>query len=198
MTIDGNGRLWLYGPTGGGISSRDVNAGPFLGWDVIMDSTKFSVSRAGIDFPFSLAAASGDASFVGTVFASGFVQFSSRDLKQDIAPLQGALDTISKLRGVTYAWNEHAPAQVRGRHDIGFIADEVNEVVPDLVAKDEHGKPTGIDYAKVAPLAVEAIKELKAENDRIRADNAELKARLERLEALVAARPSAPPSRTGQ
>ncbi|MBL9031903.1 MAG: tail fiber domain-containing protein [Phycisphaerae bacterium] len=198
MTIDGNGRLWLYGPAGAGISSRDVNAGAFTGWDVYMDSTKYSVSRSGIDFPFSISATNGAATFVGTVFAASFIQLSSRDAKSEIAPLAGALDTIGKLRGVTYQWNEHAPAQIQGRHDIGFIADEVNEVLPEIVGKDEAGKPTGIDYAKIAPLAVEAIKELKAENERIRADNADLKARLERLEALLGSKPGTSIERQGR
>ncbi len=116
----------------------------------------------------------------GNIRCVGLTQTSAREFKQDIVPLSDALDSIMKLRGVSYAWNGLAPEHVRGNHDIGFLADEVNQVLPDIVAKDEAGKPIGIDYGKIAPVAVEAIKQLKAEND-------ELKARLERLEALVAA-----------
>jgi hypothetical protein len=82
---------------------------------------------------------------------------------------------------VSYSWNDQAPEQVRGSHDIGFLADEMNAVLPDIVAKDASGKPIGIDYGKVTPVAVEAIKQLKHENDA-------LKARLEKIEAMLAAK----------
>jgi hypothetical protein len=126
---------------------------------------------------------SGSASFAGNVSCVSLTQTSSRDFKQDITPLTGALGSIMKLRGVSYAWNDKAPTQVRGTRDIGFIADEMNDVLPDIVAKDTSGKPLGIDYGKVTPVAVEAIKQLKGENDL-------LKARLEKLEALMAAQSS--------
>lgn len=116
----------------------------------------------------------------GNIRCVTLTETSSREFKQDIVPLTGALDSIMKLKGVTYAWNDLAPEPVRGAHDIGFIADEMNEVLPDLVAKDASGKPVGINYSKITPVAVEAIKQLKTEND-------QLKARLEKIEALLAA-----------
>ncbi|MFN0132857.1 MAG: tail fiber domain-containing protein [Phycisphaerales bacterium] len=191
MTVDGNGRLWLFGPTGASISTRDANSGPFTGWDVFMDSNGYRVARSGINTNFVISASTGDAAFSGNVSAVAFFQTSSRDFKQDITPLTGALESIMQLRGVTYAWNESAPDHLQGQRDIGFIADEVNAVLPEIVARDDNGKPVGIDYGKIAPVAVEAIKQLKSENDRMKADNADLRARLERLEALVAARADA-------
>jgi hypothetical protein len=90
------------------------------------------------------------------------------------------LDSIMKLWRVSYTWNDLGPKEVQGTHDIGFIADELDQVLPDIVMKDATGKPVGIDYGKVTPVAVEAIKQLKAEND-------QLKARLEKIEAMLAA-----------
>ena len=116
----------------------------------------------------------------GNIRCVGLTQTSTRDFKENIAPLTSALDSIVKLHGVTYSWNGQAPEQVQGHRDIGFLADEVNDVLPDIVAKDEHGKPVGIDYGKITPVAVEAIKQLKCEND-------QLKARLEKIEAMLAA-----------
>jgi hypothetical protein len=115
----------------------------------------------------------------GTVRCTTLTQTSARELKRDIAPLAGGLDAVMRLRPVTYAWNDKAPEGVRGARDIGFLADEVDAVLPDIVAKDTSGKAVGLDYGKVTPVAVEAIQQLKRENDA-------LKARLERLEARLA------------
>jgi hypothetical protein len=123
----------------------------------------------------------------GNIRCVALTQTSSREFKQDIAPLTDALDSVMKLRGVSYRWNDKAPSDVQGKRDIGFIADEMNDVLPDIVAKDDAGKPVGIDYGKVAAVEVEAIKQLKAENDKVKADNADLKARLEKIEAILAA-----------
>jgi hypothetical protein len=114
----------------------------------------------------------------GNVRCVAVIETSAREFKAGIEPLSGALENVLKLRGVTYAWNDQAPESVRGQKDLGFIADEVQAVFPDMVAKDAAGNPIGIKYTKFAPVAVEAIKQLKAENN-------ELRARLERLEALV-------------
>jgi hypothetical protein len=123
----------------------------------------------------------------GEIICVDLVETSSADLKRDIVPLSGGLESIMQLNPVSYAWNEKASEPVRGKHAIGFIAEEVNEVLPDIVTKDANGKTVGINYGKIAPVAVLAIQQLKVENDRMKADNAELKARLEKIEAMLAA-----------
>jgi hypothetical protein len=121
----------------------------------------------------------------GNIRCTSLTQTSARQFKQDIVPLSNALDSIMRLQGVSYAWNNLAPESVRGTRDIGFIADEVNDVLPDIVAKDETGQPVGIDYGKITPVAVEAIKQLKAANDQLGMQNAALEARIARLERLL-------------
>ncbi|MCK5940811.1 MAG: tail fiber domain-containing protein, partial [Planctomycetes bacterium] len=79
----------------------------------------------------------------GNIRCTNLTQTSNRELKTAVAPLQGALDKIMLLRSVSYAWSEQAPEEVRGDQDIGFIADEVDAVLPEIVAKDEHGKAVG-------------------------------------------------------
>jgi hypothetical protein len=152
----------------------------------------FRIAESGLGDRITIQPATGNVGIGTTTPTSGFkldvngnvrcvalTQTSSREFKQGITPLSNALDAVMKLRGVSYEWNAQAPGNAAGTHDIGFIAEEMNEILPDIVAKDEHGKPVGIDYGKVTPVAVEAIKQLKGEND-------ELKARLAALEAAVA------------
>jgi hypothetical protein len=97
-------------------------------------------------------------------------------LKDNIAPMTGALDTVAKLKPVTYTW------KVNGSNGQGFIAHELQEVVPDCVtgekdAVDEDGniKPQGIDTSFLVATLTAAIQELKAELDTVKAELAALK-----------------------
>jgi hypothetical protein len=97
-------------------------------------------------------------------------------LKENIAPLQNALATVTQLNPVTYTW------KVDGSAGQGFIAHELQEVVPDCVtgekdAVDEEGNPQyqGVDTSFLVGILTAAIKELKSELDAA-------KARIEQLE----------------
>jgi hypothetical protein len=83
---------------------------------------------------------------------------SDERLKTNIQSLTNALDKVKNLRGVTYNWNETPNGDIR----IGFIAQEVNEVVPELtfVNSNSPEKYMGVHYDNVTALLVEAIKEL--------------------------------------
>ncbi len=87
-------------------------------------------------------------------------------LKENIQPMQGALATVSQLKPCTYTWKS------TGEQSQGFIAHELQEVVPDCVtgekdAVDAEGKPVyqGIDTSFLVATLTAAIQELKAIND---------------------------------
>ena len=110
---------------------------------------------------------------------------SDRRLKKNIADLDGALDTLLALRGVTFEYIDPEAINELPGTRTGFIAQEVETVIPDWV--DE--KPDGMKMLTVRgfeALAVEALRELERENADLRRQNADLTARLERLEALAA------------
>lgn len=74
----------------------------------------------------------------------------------------------------------------------GFLAHEVQAVVPEAVtgekdAVDSDGKPVyqQVDYSKVVPLLTAGIRELRDQNDALRTENTEMKARLDRIESLL-------------
>ena len=113
-------------------------------------------------------------SIVGAVTISGstttYNTSSDYRLKENIAPMTGALATVSALKPVTYNW------KVDGSSGQGFIAHELQEVVPDCVtgekdAVDEEGNPQyqGIDTSFLVATLTAAIQELKAEVDSLKA-----------------------------
>ena len=97
---------------------------------------------------------------------------SDRRLKKNISPIEGALDKVTRLEGVTFEWRE-TEYHPEGQH-VGLIAQEVAEVVPEVVEKK--GEYYSLATAGLVPVLIEAVKELKAENE-------ELKARIEILES---------------
>tara|TARA_Y100000593_G_scaffold44397_1_gene84739 strand:- start:6508 stop:9495 length:2988 start_codon:yes stop_codon:yes gene_type:complete len=91
----------------------------------------------------------------GLVTAHSFVTYSDERLKENIKRISNPIDKVKALRGVTYDWRHD------GSEDIGFIAQEVQEVVPSVVyEKKGYAKEHfGLDYPKMNALLVEAIKE---------------------------------------
>ncbi len=119
--------------------------------------------------------------------------FSDERLKHDIKPMAGTLDRLLQLRGYTYEYNADA---IESRlalpgTQIGLMAQEVERVFPDWVAKDEQGYRYVTERSTTA-LMVEALRDLRSEKDAaietLRNENAELKARLDRLEKALISR----------
>jgi hypothetical protein len=108
--------------------------------------------------------------------ATSYVTSSDYRLKENIAPMTGALATVQALKPVTYNW------KVDGSSGQGFIAHELQAVVPDCVtgekdAVDEEGKPVyqGIDTSFLVATLTAAIQEQQALITQLQADVAALK-----------------------
>jgi hypothetical protein len=95
----------------------------------------------------------------GTLSATSIVETSSITLKENIEPIQGALNKILQLNGVTYNRID------TGDREAGLIAEWVNEITPDLVTKDINGNMVGIKYTKLIAYLIESVKSLKIEID---------------------------------
>ena len=101
----------------------------------------------------------------GALTATGNITaFSDKTLKTDINTINDALGTVGKLRGVSYKWKEN------NEPSIGVIAQEVEQVIPEVVHTSEHnGKEVkSVDYGKMVGVLIEAIKELKAEVEELK------------------------------
>ena len=102
----------------------------------------------------------GNVTFTGTITAAGQYLGSSITLKDNVRTYENALDTVSKLRGVKFDWKDS------GKPSVGLIAEEVDKVVPEVVAHNE-GNATGVNYASLVGVLVEAVKELQQKNTQL-------------------------------
>ncbi|GEM_PF-5215912 len=101
--------------------------------------------------------------------------FSDYRFKRDIVPLNGSLDKLSRLQGVSYylRTKEFPAMAFSAEKQIGFIAQDVEQVYPELVRTDKQGYKS-VTYASMTPILVEAIKELKARIEQLEKDNLRL------------------------
>jgi len=137
----------------------------------------------------------GDVTFTGIVTALDFASPSSIALKTNVRTIENGIATVSRLRGVRFDWKES------GKPAVGLIAEEVNEVVPEVVAH-ENGTAKGVNYANLVAVLVEAVKEQqktiekqqqtiqheRTTNEAQQAELDSLKAEMVRLKVLVQGR----------
>jgi hypothetical protein len=107
---------------------------------------------------------SGDLTVKNDIVAYGSP--SDKRLKENIKPIESALDKVSKLQGVTFDWKK-SDSILDIKEDIGFIAQDVQKVIPELVRENEDGM-LSMRHQGIAPILLEAIKELKAEIEELK------------------------------
>ena len=91
----------------------------------------------------------------GTVSMKGETSFTSdRRLKNNISKFDEALDTVMKFEGVNFTWKKDK----NNKKQYGFIAQQIQEIIPELVNTDENNG-LSVNYIGVIPILVEAIKE---------------------------------------
>ncbi len=135
----------------------------------------------------------GNMTLKGNLTSNGTSSSSDLRLKKDIQSLNGSLDKVLKLRGVSFYWkSKDEMAAAKGEDvnnmsygfsdekQIGVIAQEVEEVLPELVVTDNEGFKA-VKYENLTPVLIEAVKELKAEKDELQKEEEELKRMVEEL-----------------
>jgi hypothetical protein len=86
--------------------------------------------------------------------ADAWTTYSSKRWKTNIKPIENALELVQRLEGVEYDWKEN------GKHDIGLIAEEVGNVIPEIVAYEDNGLDAkSVDYARIVAILIEGMKE---------------------------------------
>ena len=88
-----------------------------------------------------------------------------------------------RLRGVSFDWKSN------GRHDIGVIAEEVGQVVPEVVTYEKNGVDAkSVDYARLTALLIEAVKTQQKTIDDLKSEVIDLKAQVQKQASLPSGR----------
>jgi len=152
--IDGNPVLTVYGQSDGtgGVDNLRVGVGTTTPWRTF--SVSGTVAMTGLTSSTAGNAicilASGDVVNAGGTACTT----SSKRFKKNIIPLEDALSILMKLEAVEYDRKDN------GKHEIGLIAEQVNEVYPFLVEYEIDGvTPRGVDYLHLTALIVQAVQE---------------------------------------
>jgi hypothetical protein len=124
----------------------------------------------------------------GSLSATSLVTFSDGRYKKNVEPLHLSLDKVTQLTGVSYEWKteEYGGRGFEEGRQIGFIAEDVERVIPELVRTDEMGYKA-LAYDKLVPVLVEAVKQQQREIGEKDARIEKLERALEKLALQVAA-----------
>jgi hypothetical protein len=143
------------------VSSTKLTFVPSTG---VLSSTEMRVTASTASNAVSNGAlvVTGGVGIGGQMTAASIVETSSITLKENISPIENALDSILKLSGVTYDRIDSK------EHEAGLIAEWTNEILPNLVTKDSLGNIIGIKYTKLTAYLIESIKTLKQEINELR------------------------------
>jgi len=91
---------------------------------------------------------------------------SSKRFKNNIADLNFDSNILYQLRPVSFDWKDGHVYE--NRHDFGLIAEEVDELIPEMVGHDTDGQASAVNYAKLSVLLLEEVKKLRKEIDEIK------------------------------
>ena len=127
-------------------SYTDTNTTYSAGNGLSLSGTTFSMSGA----------------YTGNFTATGDITaYSDESLKKDVKTIEGALDKTKELRGVEFT------RIADDSRSIGVIAQELENVLPELVLTDDEGIKS-VNYAQITGLLIEAVKELSAKVDELK------------------------------
>ena len=157
--------------SGIGLSSTtfSVAAGTHLTQDAnglsLATSTNLQVAALGVGAANTSA---------GTISAQGDITSNASSdivLKENIVNIPNPLEKLSKIGGYMFDWKDHKVEGVLGKgHDTGIIAQEIEEILPEIVELRKTGIKA-VNYMKLIPLLIESIKELKTELDELKSSN---------------------------
>ena len=149
------------GLTGGGASGSvtlNVGAGSYItvaADTVAVDATTTSTAS-------KVVARDGSGNFAANIItAVDFNATSDQTMKTNVTTIESSLEKLDAIRGVNFNWKKDA------RYAMGVIAQEVEEVIPEVVSIDGEGLRS-VNYGALVGLLIEAVKDLKNEVEELK------------------------------
>lgn len=171
----GTGLYWqLYGTSITAADATWVRVNPYLytnqGYDSGGPSAAGCAGGLGGGYTFRVC---------GSAAATSFLYSSDRRLKDNIKPIDNSLWKVLQLSGVSFTWNS---GDRKGKSDIGVIAQDVQKVAPEAVTENPQTHMLSVDYPRLVPLLVNAIKDQQSQIDVQQKEIDELKAAVKALQ----------------
>ena len=147
---------FMYDSGGNGGIYREANGRWFLYHHVSNNCTAISTSTTSSSYRAYVG---------GSLYAEGdIVAYSDRRKKENIVTVDGALDKVNKLRGVYYNRIDDDAK----KRQVGVIAQEIQEVLPEVVTYAEDVDEYGVSYGNITGLLIEAIKEQQTQIEELK------------------------------
>jgi len=175
-TLDISGRVNIDGDADFGVNGTGVDvkmfggtAGSYMLWDEDQNTLKLNAAPLSGTTVCVMGAAPSSGVAIATpetwaVKAGQFITYSDGTLKKNVKQLDGAIEKVMSMRGVSYEMKKGA----EGRTEVGFIAQEMKQLVPEVVYGDADGN-YGIDYGKITSVLVEAVKAQQSQIEELKA-----------------------------
>lgn len=110
--------------------------------------------------------------------ANGTINTSDIRLKKEIAAIPYGLDQVNQLKPVCFRWVSGNKNDIK----LGLIAQEVNEIIPEVVLEGDDESYWGLNYSDLIPVLIKAVQELNDQNQQLLREIRDLKLRLKVLE----------------
>jgi hypothetical protein len=179
-TDEPTARLHIATGSGDIVDTADTDAalkiGQSTGKHLAFDNNEIMCKNGTNPWPLHLNREGGNVYFGdGNIYHDGSIIHSSdRTLKKDINPIDVGLEEVLKLKPVSFKWKK----QPDGDKKFGFVAQDVQEVLKDVVYKKEEGDTLSISTMELIPVLVNSIQEQQTQIE-------SLESRIEKLEQLL-------------
>ena len=94
--------------------------------------------------------------------ADGLFDMQFKLFDTDVQPFDAGLDIVRRLRSISFNWKDG------GQRDVGFAAEEVEQIEPLLVTYNKQGQIEGVKYKQITTVLVNAVRELQAQIDSLK------------------------------
>jgi hypothetical protein len=175
----GTAGVWMANDAGNAFGTN----GAFFGLNNSVPGSEIAGVFIGGTWKMTMAGTTGNTVFAGNITASGFVNSSDIRYKKNIHALENPIGNLLKINGVRYDWRvlEFPEKHFSEKNQIGFIAQELEKIYPEMVFTDEKGFKS-VDYARLTPVLVEAVKDLVLKNEALKNQHEKSVSRLNELE----------------